>query len=306
MSEQQIPGQTKQGLLFALGAFLIWGLTPIFFKWVKHVGVYEIIAHRISWMCLILCVMMLVTRRTADLKPYIRDKRMVGMMFITALLVSTNWLTFTWAVTHDRVLDTSMGYFINPLVNVFLGMLFLRERLRPGQAISVVLAFCGVAYMVIQHGTLPWVSLALPFSFGMYGLLRKKIPIDAFNGLLMESLTILPFALGYMMYLATQEQLVFMQEGSNTKTLLMCCGLISVVPLILFTAGVRRVPYSTIGILQYIGPSMTFFLSIFLFKEDLDQVQLVAFLFIWTSLIIFVTEGILYTRRMAKAEVGQE
>ena len=305
---QQIPGQTKQGLFFALGAFTIWGLNPIFFKWVKHVSVYEIIAHRIVWMCIMMLIMLLATRRWTQLKPYITDKRMVGMLFVTALLVSTNWLVFTWAVTHDRVLHTSMGYFINPLVNVFFGMLFLRERLRPGQAISVALAGSGVLYMIIQHGTLPWVAMALPFSFGLYGLLRKKIPIDAFNGLLIESLVMLPFVLSYLVFLGMREEMVFLQEGMKTKGLLMFCGVVSLVPLLCFTAGVRRIPYSTIGIMQYIAPSMTFLLSIFLFKEELDKVQLVAFIFIWISLIIFAIEGIMHNKKsfIEEAEQGVE
>ncbi len=235
---QQIPGQTKQGLLCAFGAFVIWGTNPLFFKLIKQVSVYEIIAHRILWMVVILFGLMFITRRFAHLKPYITDKRMVGMMLVTALLVSTNWLVFTWAVTHDRVLHTSMGYFINPLVNVLLGMLFLREKLRVGQAISVALATIGVLYMIVQNGTLPWVAIALPLSFGMYGFLRKKIPIDAFNGLMMEGMTLVPFALGYLIYLQTQDSLSFTQEGLGTKGLLMCCGVVSIVPLMLFTAGV--------------------------------------------------------------------
>ena len=273
---------------------MIWGLNPIFFKWVQHVPVYEILAHRIVWMVTILFVLMLLTRRTAHLKPFITNPRMVGMMFITALLVSTNWFVFTWAVTHDRVLHTSMGYFINPLVNVFLGMLFLRERLRRWQAVSVTLAFCGVAYMIIARATLPWISLALPFSFGIYGLLRKKIAIDAYNGLMMEGLTMLPFCVGYLVFLHTQDNLMFVQEGLKSKVLLAFCGVVSLVPLMLFTAGVRRIPYSTVGIMQYTAPSMTFLFSIFLFKEDLDPIQLVAFIFIWISLVIFTVEGIFH------------
>jgi len=295
---QQIPGETRQGVFFALGAFMIWGLNPIFFKWVQEVPVYEILAHRIVWMVLILFVLMVLTRRTEQLKPFITDKRMVGMLFITALLVSTNWFVFTWAVTHDRVLHTSMGYFINPLVNVFLGMLFLRERLRRWQAVSVTLAFCGVAYMIIARGTLPWISLALPLSFGMYGLLRKKIDIDAYSGLLIEGMTLVPISLGYLIYLYSNESMMFMQEGLKLKFLLPFCGVVSLVPLMLFTAGVRRIPYSTIGILQYTAPTLSFLSSIFLFREDLDPVQFAAFIFIWISLLIFSVEGIIHNRKV--------
>jgi chloramphenicol-sensitive protein RarD len=294
---QQIPGETKQGVFYALSAFTIWGLNPIFFKWVKEVPVYEILAHRIVWMVSILFVMMILTRRTAHLKPFITDKRMVGMLFITAILVSTNWFVFTWAVMNDRVLHTSMGYFINPLVNVLLGMLFLGERLRPGQALSVALAFFGVTYMIVARGSLPWVSLALPFRFGMYGLLRKKIAIDAYNGLLLEGMTLVPISLGYLIYLHSQGNLMFTQGDFQLKGLLIFCGVVSLVPLMFFTAGVRRIPYSTIGIMQYTAPSMTFLFSIFMFKEELDRIQLTAFIFIWISLIIFLIEGLLNSRK---------
>ena len=299
MSQQQIPNETKQGLLFALGAFSIWGLNPVYFKWLKHVNVYEIVASRILWMAVLLLIMLVVTKRTANLKPFITDKRMVGMMFFTALMVTINWIVFVWAVTHDQVLSASMGYFINPLFNVLLGMLFLRERLRPGQAISVAIAATGVIYMIIQHGRLPWVAIILPISFGTYGFLRKKIPIDSFNGLVLEMLALTPIALGYLMYMHTQSALSFTQEGLSTKGLLMGSGLVSLVPLMMFTAGVRRIPYSTVGIIQYTAPTMTFLLSIFLFKEELDKVQLVAFIFIWISLVVFTIEGVVYNRRMA-------
>ncbi|MFP6583043.1 MAG: EamA family transporter RarD [Candidatus Hydrogenedentota bacterium] len=301
-TKQQIPDQTQKGVICAVGAFTIWGLNPIYFRMIRQVSATEIIAHRVIWMIILLLLAVTFTRKWGVLKGYLTNRRLMGMMVITALLISTNWLAFTWAVTHDRVLHTSMGYFINPICNVFLGMVFLRERLRPGQTVSVVLAGIGVGYMIIQHGSLPWIAIILPITFGTYGLLRKQIQIDSFNGLLIEAIILTPIALGYLVYLSTQSAVVFLEEGTGLKLLIMLSGPITIAPLMLFAAGVKRIPLSTIGVFQYIGPSLTFLLGVFVFKEPFDSVQLVTFTFIWVSLIIFTFEGLRHSRRESQGD----
>lgn len=301
-TEQEIPGQTQKGVIYAVGAFTIWGLNPIYFRMIRQVSTTEIIAHRVVWMIILLLLAVALTRRWGVLKGYLTNRGLMGMMVITAILIGTNWLAFTWAVTHDRVLHTSMGYFINPLCNVFLGMVFLRERLRPGQAFSVILAGIGVGYMIIQHGSLPWIAIILPITFGTYGLLRKQIQIDAFNGLLLEAIILTPIALAYLLYLFTQNEFVFLQEGTGFKLLIMFSGPITIAPLMLFAAGVKRIPLSTVGVFQYIGPSLTFLLGVFAFREPFDSVQLVTFCFIWVSLIIFTIEGLRYSRKESQGD----
>ena len=282
--EQEIPNQTHRGYLFTFLAFFGWGLIPLYFKVIQHVPTLEIVAHRVFWMCCILLVTTLILRKGATLCSFFMNRKVLPLMMVTALLIASNWLVFTYAVLHDRVLDTSMGYFINPLFNVLLGMLFLKERLRPGQKISIVIASIGVLYMIIQHGSLPWIALFLPFTFGLYGLLRKRIPIDAFSGLTMEASLLLPFAMGYMVYLQSQGAFAFSQEPPSGQFAIAACGIVTLTPLMCFGAGVRRIPYTTVGIMQYIAPSMTFLLSIFVFNEPFDRTQLVTFVFIWVSL----------------------
>lgn len=299
--EQEIPNQTKLGIAFSLGAFTIWGLNPIYFRMIREVSTPEIIAHRILWMLLILLGVAAFTRKLAALKGFLLNRRILGLMIVTSVLIFTNWFVFTWAVTHDRLIDTSMGYFINPLCNVFLGMVFLRERLRIGQTVSVLLAGAGVVFMVVQYGTLPWIAMVLPVTFGTYGLLRKRIEIDSFNGLLMESIILAPFALGYLAYLGGHNNSVFLNEGLDLKFSIMLCGPITIVPLMLFASGIKRIPYTTVGILQYLAPSMTFLLGVFAFGEAFDGVQLVTFGCIWASLIIFTIEGILHGRKTSQA-----
>jgi chloramphenicol-sensitive protein RarD len=299
--EQEIPNQTRRGVAFAVGAFIIWGLNPLYFRMIREVSAPEIIAHRILWMLLLLFGTAVITRKLKVLKAFILDRRILGLMTITSILICTNWLVFTWAVTHDRLLDTSMGYFINPLCNVFLGMVFLRERLRIGQSVSVMLAAIGVLYLIILNGTLPWISIMLPITFGTYGLLRKKIEIDSFNGLLMESIILSPFALAYLIYLGAQSNVVFLNEGWDLRALIMFCGPITIAPLMLFASGVKRIQLATIGILQYIGPSLTFLLGVFAFNEPFSSVQMVTFGCIWASLFVFTVEGILHNRKISQA-----
>lgn len=301
-TEQQIPNQTRRGIFFAVGAFGIWGLNPLYFRLIRQVSAPEIIAHRVIWMVILMLLAVAAMRRFPVLLGFMRNPRTMALLAVTAILIAINWLTFTWAVTHEHVLDTSMGYFINPLANVFLGMIFLGERLRPGQILSVTLAGAGVVYMIIQHGTLPWIAIVLPISFGLYGLLRKQIEVDSINGLLIEAIILSPLAIAYLIYLGATSEIIFLQESWGTRLLITFCGPITIAPLVLFASCVRRIPLSTVGIIQYLAPSTTFLLGVFAFREPFDAVQLTTFACIWCSLIIFTTEGILHNRSESRKQ----
>ncbi|MDX1451747.1 MAG: EamA family transporter RarD [Oleiphilaceae bacterium] len=286
---------TKVGLLCALSAFALWGLFPIYFKAVASVNATEVLAHRIIWSVVVLALVLSWRRAWGALfrlkRPALRT------LFFSSLFVSSNWLIFIWAVANDRVLETSLGYYINPLLSVVMGMVFLRERLRKAQVIAFFLALLGVINQVIWVGYLPWVALALAITFGSYGLLRKQLDIGPMQGLFMETLLMLPLALGYCLWLWHHEQLAFGAVDTGMNLLLMAAGIVTIVPLLLFAAGARRLPLTTVGITQYTTPSMTFFLAIFLYDEAFSMEQLLTFVLIWTGLVIFTVDGLRQHRK---------
>ncbi len=286
---------SMHGLFFALSAFTLWGLFPIYFKAVASVAATEVLAHRIIWSFLVLVCVLSVRREWRSLctlkLPALRT------LFFSSLFISSNWLVFIWAVSHDRVLETSLGYYINPLLSVVMGMLFLRERLRPAQALAFLLALLGVINQIIWVGYLPWVALALAVSFGSYGLLRKQLDIGPVHGLFMETLLMLPFAMGYLLWLAHTETLVFGQEGMYLNILLALAGIVTTVPLLLFAAGARRLTLTTLGITQYTTPSMTFLLALFVYAEPFSLEQLLTFVLIWSGLFVFTLDGFRFHRK---------
>ena len=227
----------------------------------------------------------------------------IGWLLITALLVSANWLTFIWAVTNDRILEASLGYFINPLFSIFLGMLFLSERLRPMQIAAFGLAVIGVANQILSLGVLPWVAIALTVTFGFYGLLRKMIMVDPVQGLAIETVLLFPFALGYLYWLNMGSEMSFLHIDLNMDLLLILAGAVTTLPLIFFAAATNRLSLTLIGFLQYIAPSLTFLLAILLYHEPLGMNQLVTFGFIWAALGLFSLEGWYYQRKQASVEV---
>ncbi|WP_027856838.1 EamA family transporter RarD [Marinobacterium jannaschii] len=281
----------RRGIGYAIAAYGMWGLVPIYFKAVDQVSALEVVSHRIIWSVLFLLLLLGIGRRWHDLKQLLGNRKLVSGLALSALVVSSNWLVFIWAVAQERILETSLGYFINPLVSVFMGMLFLQERLRPGQWLAISLAAGAVGYQLVLLGSLPWVALALAFSFGTYGLLRKKIQVDAILGLFVETLLMLPFALGYLLWLQTQGQLQFGHDGTDITALLALAGIVTSLPLLAFTAAARRLSLTLIGLLQYIGPTITFMLAVFYYHEPLDSDRLLTFILIWLALLLFTAEG---------------
>ncbi|RTE64959.1 EamA family transporter RarD [Amphritea opalescens] len=284
--------EQRKGVLFALSAYGMWGLFPIYFKSVAAVSPLEILSHRIVWSVIFMALFILASGRWQVLLENLRQKKLLACLGASAILISINWGVFIWAVGQGHILETSMGYFINPLVSLLLGMIFLGERLRKVQWIAICLAVAGVAYQLILLGNLPWVALVLACSFGTYGLLRKQIVIDPFSGLLIETLLLSPFALVYLFWLQQHDQLIFLTANITTSWLLVAGGIVTSLPLICFAAGVKRLPLTVNGLLMYITPSITFILAVVVYDEPMNLNRLVTFALIWSGLIIFTVEGI--------------
>lgn len=278
-----------KGLGYALSAFLLWGLAPVYFKLVASVSAFEVLAHRVVWSVLILAVVVQFQGGWQALRAL--DRNTLKQLFFSSIFVSLNWLVFIWAVGQGRVLETSLGYFINPLITVLFGVVFLNETLRKWQVLAICLAFLGVSNQVVQLGYLPWVALVLALSFASYGLMRKSIDIQPVQGLFVETLLLLPAALFYLAWLGYQGELVFGSLSTSMDGILIASGFMTTIPLLLFAAGARRLSLTVIGIAQYITPSITFFLAVFLYGESFSLAQLVSFMLIWLGLLVFTLEG---------------
>ncbi|KKB42195.1 EamA family transporter RarD [Bacillus thermotolerans] len=283
--------QSRAGMLSIFIAYLIWGLFPIYWKMIEHVAAYEILANRIIWSFVFVVIFILLTRnirkvRTAVLSLIEKPKQAI-VLTAASLLISCNWFLYIWAVTHDRVIETSLGYYINPLMSVLLGVFILKESLSRAQVFSVILAAAGVLVLTVSYGQLPWVSLGLAVTFALYGLMKKTIQLEAASGLMLETLIVTPAAVLFLIYLSSKEQLALFSVSTATDLLLIAGGAVTALPLLLFAEGAPKIPLSMIGILQYITPTMTLFLGLFAYHEPFSSVQLLAFAFIWTALIVF-------------------
>jgi len=288
---------TVFGVVYAASAFFIWGISPIYWKALRAVPALEIILHRMVWSFFFLVPLILVMRRWTDFIDVLKNYRTLLMLLFTALIIGANWLLYIWAVNNDNLLQASLGYYINPLVNVVLGMVFLKERLRPPQILAVLLAAAGVLYLTIYYGEFPWIALALAVSFGLYGLIRKIAPVGSLAGLTVETLLLSIPALVYLLYIDSQGVGTIFRVSLKLDLLLMGCALATAIPLLFFTLGARRLYLTTVGLLQYIAPSCMFLLAVFLFREPLVKAQVVTFIFIWTALAIYSTDSVRYYRR---------
>lgn len=287
------------GTLYALSALLLWGLSPIYFKAVGTVPPLEVLAHRIAWAVLLVGAVLLTLMRPRDLWLRLGGARRIGLYGVTALLISVNWLVFIWAVGHDQVVQISLGYYINPLVNVALGVVFLGERLNRRQLAAVALAALGVSSLVAQHGTLPWVSLTLATSFGVYALMRKKFHMDPLAGFLAETAVLLPVALVYLIGLGLQGDGAFGRDW-EISVLLALAGPVTAAPLILFMYGAQRLKLSTIGLMQYLAPTCHLLLAVFLYGEPFTGAHGVAFACIWVALALYSADA-MRSRRQDRA-----
>ncbi|HEX6926126.1 MAG TPA: EamA family transporter RarD [Longimicrobiaceae bacterium] len=282
----------KRGMLFATGAYLAWGLLPVYWKSLQQVPADEILAHRMTWSLGFVAILLAARGHWGWLRSVLGDRRVLLTFTASALLLSANWFLYIWAVNADHVVETSLGYFINPLVNVVLGMVFLRERLRPVQTVALLTAAAGVLYLTVNHGRLPWIALGLAFSFGLYGLLRKTATLSSLEGLALETLVLFLPALLYLLYLELEGRASFAHAGATTSLLLALAGAATAIPLLLFASGARLISMTVLGVLQYIAPTLQFLLGVFVYDEELTTERLIGFCFVWVALLIFAGEGI--------------
>lgn len=285
----------NSGIWYALGAYVLWGTLPVYWKLLEQVPALEVLGHRIGWSFVLLTLVIVASGRWKEFHANL-NRRIFGAYTIASLLLSVNWLVYIWAVNAGYIVETSLGYFINPLLYVVLGMIFLGERLRPAQWIPVGLAAVGVIYLTYAYGSLPWIALTLAFSFGFYGLIKKRSPLGSLFGLTLETGLVLPAALVYLVYLEMHRQGFFGHAGARLDLLLIGAGAVTSIPLLLFASAAKRISLTMVGIMQYIAPSMQFLLGVFVYKEAFDTTKLIGFSIVWVALIIFWWEGV-YSRR---------
>ena len=293
----EIRSESVFGLVYAASAFLIWGLSPVYWKALGAVPALEITMHRVVWSFFFLMGLILLQRRWPEFAVVLKNGRMLLTLLSTAILVSANWLLYIWAVNNNYMLQASLGYYINPLVNVVLGLLFLRERLRRPQILAVMLAAGGVLYLTISFGEFPWISLTLALSFGLYGLIRKVAPVGALVGLAVETMLLSPPAVIYLIYLNSQGVDTILRVSLKLDLLLIGCAPLTAAPLLFFTLGAKRLYLSTLGLMQYIGPSGMFLLAVFYYNEPFSTIQVWTFAMIWAALVIYSTDSVIYYRR---------
>ncbi len=284
--------ETRKGAALALGAYFMWGTFPAYFKMMSVVPPLEVLAHRIIWSAAFLALFVIVTGEVAKLRATFRDRKALMVLVCTTLLISTNWFVFIYAVTIGKVLESSLGYFINPLVSILLASVFLRERLTGRQTISIALAAAGVVIQTIIVGSLPVISLILAFTFGLYGLIRKAAHVPAVTGLAVETMLTSPLALVYLGYLMVSGKAVFLAGSSGTSALLLTTGVITATPLIFYGGALNRLRLSTLGIMQYIVPTAHFIWAVFVFGEKFTVAHMISFGFIWAGLVLYTSESL--------------
>lgn len=299
-------GLSRAGLLYGLGAYLAWGVMPLYFKLLAAVPATEIVGHRIVWSLVFLAALATLWRRWSAIRTAVTTRRVLMTLMLTAVLIAVNWLVYIYAVVSGHVLAGSLGYYLNPLVNVLLGVALLQERLSRAQLFAVFLAGGGVAVLAAGAGRDLWISLTLAFSFGLYGFLRKIAPVDSLEGLSVETALLAPLALGWILWLGQQGAGGLGHYDMSTDVLLVLGGAVTAIPLLLFTAAAKRLPYSTLGFLQYLAPSLQFLLAVLVFGEQLTTAHIICFGAIWTALAIFTVEGIRKGRAAARARAELE
>lgn len=276
----------RAGFFFALSAYILWGFMALYWKTTEHIDPIEVTVHRALWSLPTAAIVLFALGRTNDIIPTLKSPRKVGILFFTSVLITFNWGVFIWAVTVERTLEAAFAYYVNPLLTIFLGYIILGERFSRLRFIAILIAAVAVCYLTYANGQLPFLSIALAGSFAIYGLIRKTVDVGPAQGFFVEVLLISPFALGYFLWLESLGHGMFF-SGANNWLLLILAGPATAAPLILYAMGAKRLPLSTIGIMQYIAPSIIFLISIFIFGEELRSELLIAFIMIWTALVLY-------------------
>ncbi|SEA64206.1 EamA family transporter RarD [Paraburkholderia sartisoli] len=289
------------GVAYALLAFTLWGLFPLYFKSLHQIAALEMLAHRMVWSMLFLFIVLTVRMQWRWLGPVLRDRRLLARFAASAVLLSTNWGVYIWAVNAGHIVEASLGYFINPLINVLFGLAFLDERLRRMQWFAVAIATAGVVWLTWENGRLPWISLTLAVSFAGYGLLRKTAKLGALEGLTLETVLLFPVAVLYLALLAAQGDNAFVSASWGVQTLLAMAGPITAIPLLLFAAGARRIPYSMLGLIQYVTPTLQLLIGVAIYREPFSGAQLTGYGAIWIALAVYSLEGVWRAKFPARA-----
>ncbi len=289
------------GFLNGLGAFVLWGFLPIYWKLIADVPAVETLAHRIVWSLVFLFVVLAVTRNWDWVSETLRDRRKMTYTLIASVLLSFNWGLFIWSINIGEILSASLGYYINPLLSVLIGVLFFREKLRPGQWLAIAVAACGVIWLTWSFGQLPWIGLLLALSFGLYGALKKMAVLGSIEGLTVETAGVFLPALAYLLYLAWQGTGSFGTAGPFTTVTLIGTGMATAIPLLFFASAAQSIPLSMVGMMQYIAPTLQLFLGVFVYNEPFPTERLVGFAFIWIALIVFSAEGLWHNRQSIPA-----
>lgn len=296
--------ESQKGLLLGASAYLMWGLFPLYWPLLEPAGALEILAHRILWSSVTMGLLVLLLRRTTQLRAFLRSPRLLALLALSAVTVTSNWALYIWGVNNGRVVETSLGYFINPLVTVLMGVVLLGERLRRAQWAAMGVGLLAVVVLTLDYGRLPWLALALAFSFGTYGLAKKKADVGAVEGLAFETMLIAPLALAYVGWLVATGASTFGAKGAGHAVLLVTTGLVTAVPLICFGAAATRIPMVTIGLLQYLAPVLQFGFGVFYFGEDMPAGRWVGFALVWVALTIFTWEALRHRRRQLALSVA--
>lgn len=290
-----------KGLLAAAASFVIWGCFPLYLKPLNHIDSLQVVSHRVAWACVLVVIWLAARGELRGLGKLFTNRAILSRLLLSAVLITANWLGYVWGVAHGRVLEASLGYFINPLANVLLGVLILRERLNLAQWTSVAVAAAAVIYVGVATGTPPWIALTVATSFSLYGLVRKVIQVEALQGLAVETLVLAPLALGYLIWCELNGTGAFGHSGAVENALLVGCGPITAVPLFLFAYGARLIPYSTVGLILYITPSLQLLSGVFLYHESFSGARAIGFATIWVALLIYVIDGVRRSRQSASA-----
>jgi chloramphenicol-sensitive protein RarD len=286
----------NKGILKGIAAYTLWGVLPIYWKMLHQVPATQVIGNRIVWSFLLLVGVLLFTHQWTIFRSAAASSRIVGIYSIAGILLTINWLVYVWGVNSGFIIETSLGYFINPLISVLLGVLVLRERLRITQWIPIGIAAAGVVYLTAAYGRLPWIALTLALSFGIYGLVKKLAPLGSLYGLTLETGIVFPVALAYLLFVGLRGSGAFLQEGPQITLLLICAGPVTTIPLLLFASAAKEIPLAIVGLLQYIAPTLQFLIGVFIYKEPFDRSLLVGFIIIWIALILFWVENYLSHR----------
>ncbi|MDV2685596.1 EamA family transporter RarD [Alkalihalophilus lindianensis] len=299
----------KDGVVFAVLSYIMWGLTPIYWKLTQHLSSGEILAQRVIWsfvfMLLLLVCLKKWTIYLEFLKEIVHKPKLFWSLFLASVLISSNWGIFMWAVMEGKILEASLGQYINPLTSMLIGVIFLKERLNGSQVLAFVLAGMGVLTLTLYYGVIPWISLSLSLTFGFYGLAKKMIKADTTTGLALETMVVSPIALIYLLYMMTQSNIQFF-DSFSTSLLLMGSGIVTILPLLFFTLSAKKVTLSMLGILQYISPTIALILGVFLYNETLSPAHLIAFIFIWSALAVYTISSVTKRRQTSVDPIKQE